>query len=142
MARWAHWTNAMDERLRREYPKRGARACAELMGLTVGQVGSRAQALGVKSHTRAPNWTPDEDDVLRLHYPTGGIGGCLPLLAGRKRKAIEYRALRLGLGRRTNVGGGWTPRPVYDHCALARALGMSVAPPLPRDAVLIHGEAQ
>jgi len=140
MARWAHWTNAMDERLRREYLKRGARACAELMGLTVGQVGSRAQALGVKSHTRAPNWTPDEDDVLRLRYPTEGIEGCLPLL-GRKRKAIEYRALRLGLGRRTNVGGR-SPRPVYDHRALARALGMSVAPPLPRDAVLIHGEAQ
>jgi hypothetical protein len=121
----------MDERLRREYPKRGARACAELMQLTIGQVASRAQALGVKCYTRALNWTPAEDDVLRERYAIEGVEGCVGHLPGRKRKAIEYRAARIGLTRRNYVGGGHAPRPVYDHRALARALGMLATPPEP-----------
>jgi DNA-binding IclR family transcriptional regulator len=58
-----------------------------------------------------------------------------------RRHRSRWLRKERGLAAKLNVGGD-RQLNALDHRALARALCMSAAPPLPRDAVLIHGKAQ
>ena len=84
--RWEGWE---DEVLADVYPRRGARACAEMLGRTEGACALRAARIGVGSGHTARRWTPEEDRACAL----GLVGACRA--TGRTPVAVIARMRQL-----------------------------------------------
>lgn len=76
-----------------------------------------ARRRGIKPNA----WTDAENALMRQHYQTGGTEALLPMLPRRSRKAINERALVLGLTRST----AWTPE--QDRLLLMRYAAVGAA---------------
>lgn len=81
--------------LRDHYAVRGARWCAEQLGMSLRQIQRRTTALGLR---RIQIWTPQNDDMLRFQWGTKTTHEIAKRL-GRTPCAVYDQAGKLGLGR-------------------------------------------
>ena len=89
------WTAAEVETLRTHYPKRGAKAVADMLGRSRISVQQKASAMAVRRHLEM-DWPAHEIAALREHYPTKG-SRFVAELTGRSRQAVLHQATRLGV---------------------------------------------
>lgn len=71
-------------------------------GRTLTACQSRAKYLNVRSDNNRLPWTQEEDAIISRYYEEKGAGYVHALIPERSLQACKYRAMILGLSRKTN----------------------------------------
>lgn len=87
--------------LREHYVTRGARWCAEQLGMSLKQISRRQQELGIYRKRR---WTPADDATLSMLWGSLSIA-VIARRMGRTEKTLYHRSQQLGLGLGVPRGG-------------------------------------
>lgn len=95
-SRYLRWTKEEDATLKANYPKRGSRYTAEILGRSVTSVQHRALKLGIPGNG-VRVWTEIEIRYLRSRYPNTPVSRICRTLH-RSEQSVRGQINRLGLG--------------------------------------------